>query len=512
MAGHANATHDLPPAMARRWLIRLLAVSGLVKLLLAWAAPLIVDEAYATAVARGYSLSFFDHPPVSFWLSVALADLTGLDNPLIHRLPFLVAGLATIWVMYRIGEIIGGARVGLWSAALYAASPFFMLSGGLLAVPDGTLNLASALTVMFLLRILSRGDDGRLRDWTWVGLSLSLALASKYQAAWLPLAFLLFMILHPRGRRWFVHPGPWLAAGLGLLGLLPVILWNMGNGWASFAFQGGRAGGGVSLSNMALMLVGQALYLLPSGMFVALAGLWVAWRERGRADLALLLLVASGPIVIFNYIYLTSAHPLAHWAMPGWQFALPLGALWLVRGSAVLGRRVARSSVAFAGALWLVLGMFVFQADTGLLTRPFFARPPKWDNTLALFDYRALRSALERRGLWKDADLIMASGWIDGGLIASALGDGRPMRIIPGGAAHHFAYLPGAQARGTALLLRPTLLPETAQAGADMLARARRIDPGAELLRPVILNRGGQPYVAVTVVRLRVKEAARQGI
>ncbi len=504
MEDGAEMNRDLAPATARRWLIRLLAVSGLFKLLLAWSAPLIVDEAYATAVARGYSLSFFDHPPLSFWLSVALADISGLEHPLTYRLAFLLAGLLTTWIMYRIGEMLGGARVGLWSAALYVASPFFLLSGGLLAVPDGTLNLGAALSVMFLLRILSRSDDGRLRDWVLVGLSLALALGSKYQAAWLPLAFLMFMIFHPGGRRWFARPGPWLAAGLGLLGVLPVILWNMGNGWASFAFQGGRAGGGGGLSNGALMILGQMLFLLPTGMFLALAGLRLGWRMRARPEVALLLLVASGPILIFNYIYFTSTHSLAHWAMPGWQFTLPLGALWLARQPAAFRRRMGQWTATLAGTVWLVLVALVFQADTGLLTRPFYPRPPKWDNTLALFDYGDLRPALERRGLWKDTDLFMASGWIDGGLIASALGPDRPMRIVPGGAAHHFAYLPGSRAQGVALLLRPSLLSDTAQSGARMLALAQRIDPAAELLRPIILKRGNQPYVAVNIVRLRL--------
>jgi len=498
---------DLLPENAndRRFLVRFLLALVAFKLLVAALAPLGVDEAYAVAVAREYSLAFFDHPPLSFWLPVGLAQLTGVEHPVIYRLPFILAGLLTTWAIYGIGQRIGGPRVARASALLHVAAPFFLVSGGLLVVPDGTLNLGLAFSVLFLLRILGADNRAPLHQWIAVGTFLALALASKYQAAWLPVAVLLFMVLTPTGRKWFVQPGPWIAAGIGLVGLLPTVLWNMDHGWASFAFHTGRAENGGSLANAALMMVGQAVFLLPTGLVAGVAGVALGWRRRGEQPaLFLLALLAIGPILFFNYIYFTSSGTLAHWPMPGWLFALPLGALWINNRGERFRRLFRRTGAVLALALWVPLLALVVHARTGWLTAPFHDRPPKWDNTLMLFDYGGLRGALERRGLWKGADVLMATTWIDGGLLDTALKGKRPMRIIEPSAAHHFAYISDASASGTALYLRPSRLEDTAQTGAKMLRRARKLDAGAKLLRPIILKRGKQPYVAVNIVRLCV--------
>lgn len=490
---------------AQRGLLILLVASLSLKLLLAAITPISIDEAYAIAVGRSLSLSFFDHPPLSFWAPGIAARLTGMEHPLIYRTPFLIAGLVTTWAMYAIGVRLGGLRAGLWTGILYATAPFFAISTGVLIVPDGPLALFSALTVLSLMRIAGHGDRAPLGWWLGAGATLAMALMSKYQAAWIPVAVLAFMLVSPRGRRWFGQAAPWLGVMVGLLGLLPVLIWNHQHDWISFTFHGSRAGGGMSADNILRMAILQAIFLLPTGLLAAIAGIRLALRRPVRADALLLAIIAFGPVLIFNAIYLTSRGSFAHWAMPGWQFALPLAGWWLAGLNAGRAHRFANWSKGFAIAIWIPVILLVIHAQTGLLTRHFTDAAPDWDRTEEVFNLSGLRPELEARGLWQQADLLMAGDWVNGGLVDTATGAALPMRIADPRSAHHFVYLEGASATGTALLLEPSRLKHADHTASRLLKLAYTYDASAEILPPVILKRGGVPYVAVSVVRLQMR-------
>ena len=485
--------------------VKLLIYSVLFKLLLALSIPIALDEAYSTAVAREFSLSFFEHPPVSFWLPVLAAKLTGIEATIIYRLPFLLIGFGTSWVMYLIGREVGGSRVGLWSMLLFLAAPFFLLSSGVFAVPDGPLCFASAIVVLNLMRIAKCDGSAPLRLWLDAGLAMALALGSKYQAAWLPVAVFLFMLLSPRGRKWFARPGLYVAGLIGLLGLAPVVLWNIQTDWVTLKFHTARVSGGLHFGNFFSMLVAQAVFLLPASGIMALIGLKLAAMSRRNDPVFLLGLLAIGPILVFNYINLTSAQSHAHWSMPGWQFALPLAAIWINGCSVATLKRIWTWTAGWFLGLWILLGLLILHSTTGLLTRPFYDRAPAWDNTISLFDFGQLKSELKHRGLWDKTDLFMANSWAYGGILDTAMASEKPMRIFDQEAAHHFPLLSDAAATGVALFMEPQLLGDTDAATVQVLASARTLDPLAELLPPLVLRRGGLPYVNVILVRLTLR-------
>jgi len=493
------------PGFDRQLFLRIVLYAMSFKIFVALILPLGLDEAYATAVAREFSLSFFDHPPVGFWLPVISANLTGIEHKLIYRLPFLLMGPMTTWVMFLIGREIAGPRVGVWTAFFYEAAPFFLFSAGIQAVPDGPMNLASAVAVFFLVKCAN--TDGRVpfRYWVFAGVALSFALASKYQAAWIPVAALMFMITTRRGRSWFLQPGPWLAAALGFLGLVPVVIWNLNHDWASFTFHTSRAGQGPDLSNVVQMTVGQVVFVLPPAIVAAAIGLGHTLRDRADPARIFLALVALGPIVIFNYIFLTSTGSHAHWALPGWQFALPLGAVWVAGSSHRLQVWIYRATFGFLLLVWTPLVVLTLHADTGFLTRPFYDHAPDWDYTLSVFDFGDLRAELDKRDLWTSTDVFMASSWAFGGILDTALESRKPMRISEPVGAHHFTFLSDAKATGRTLYMGPATLRDTKKTNARILRIAREIDPDATLLPPIILNRGGVGYVSVTLVCLTLR-------
>jgi hypothetical protein len=73
-------TDDL--AAAERWVLALIAVTLLVRVVLAATVGLGIDESYTVATARSFALSTYDHPPLAWWLAGGAAWLFGTEGPL----------------------------------------------------------------------------------------------------------------------------------------------------------------------------------------------------------------------------------------------------------------------------------------------------------------------------------------------------------------------------------------------------------------------------------------------
>ncbi|PWG16425.1 ArnT family glycosyltransferase [Salibaculum griseiflavum] len=484
----------------------ILALSLLWRVFFAAVLPLGTDEAYALAVGRSYSISFYDHPPLGFWAPALAEDVLGAAGPLGYRIPNLALGTLAVWFLYLSGRRLGGEKAGLWTALLAALAPFMALSG-VMILPDAPLYAGMTGALYALIR-LAQGETDRFWLWVFGGLCLAVALASKYQAGLLPISLLIWIAVTRSAWGWLARPGFWLAVGLAMLGLLPVLLWNIGNGWASFAFHGGRAGGGVNPANFALMVLAQALYLLPVILVWGVGRLMSRdlWRDP---VVRLLILIALGPIVMFNAIYLFSGGTLPHWSMPGWMVLLPLMGVWLAQGA---GTAAGRWLIGIAVPIHLLLAGIALHVQTGFLTAA--SDPlPEWDNSVPLIPMAETRAAMAASGHLNGADLLAATGWTEAGHIAAALGREHPMRVIDG-RAHHFAFMPGQSMGGAARLIGITRLTEAEGLALDLLETARQHDPGARLLGIVTVERGSRPYFALPVVALSldpVRLSAQEG-
>src|ERR1700720_315208 len=80
----------------------LIFATFLARLLFASALGLGVDESYMVAAGRKLQLSYFDHPPVAWWLAWGIAHLTGNESAVVVRLPFIALFGLTTWLMYRV--------------------------------------------------------------------------------------------------------------------------------------------------------------------------------------------------------------------------------------------------------------------------------------------------------------------------------------------------------------------------------------------------------------------------
>jgi 4-amino-4-deoxy-L-arabinose transferase-like glycosyltransferase len=406
--------------------------------------PVTIDEAYAIVVSRSPSLSYFDHPALGFGFARLAAWLAGSEALVVVRFPHVVMGSLSAFLLYRVTQRSFGTEAAFYAVALYSISPFFLISSGHFVVPDGPLNFF-LLATFWLVQPVLIGARPELTNARWMlaGLTLAAALLSKYQAVLFAVSALLYLVMTAAGRKSLLTKGPWLAMCIAWLGLVPTLVWNAQNAWASFAFQTGRAGDGISLHplNFALMQLGQIAYLLPLAWAISHYMIWRSFFRPKILDETLFGIIAAVPIVIFDVIALMSDSNLPHWPMSGFLFALPLVGLWCVEMKARLGRFINRS---FRAAIWTIpaIGLlFSLHTHTAIFTRFNFEAAPRFDVNWQLVAWDALAQDFDKRGILSDPSaFLIAKNWMEAARAAYALGPEIPV-APPLSDPRHFAFM-----------------------------------------------------------------------
>jgi Dolichyl-phosphate-mannose-protein mannosyltransferase len=420
------------PATLVAWTICL--GTGIRLLLAASVVDLGHSEAYYIAASRHFALSYFSHPPLSFWIAWAAMKLTGSDAVLVVRAPFIFLFIATTWLMFRLTAFLFGETAGAFAALLLNISPLFTLSIGAWVQPDGPLILCVLAATYCVARLATGSDQGHpYLLWAQAGFWLGLALLSKYYAALLPVGVLTFAATSRDHRRWFREPGPYIACAIAILLFSPVLIWNWQNDWISFAFQGERVveHPGISLRWLLDSTLGQAALIGPWIWIPMLFACAPAVRE-GRADSKswLILCIASVPIVLFTLVALwmqTGGH--YHWQAPGYLMLFPLLALLLVRKLETGDIFSKRWLFASTTAIFLIIGVIGMEAGTGWVHLLLGHHPSRADDlTLKGLEWKELRPAIATRGLLEKTRLfVVTSHRVEIGKIDVELGKNLPV-------------------------------------------------------------------------------------
>lgn len=434
---------------AVRWALVVILVATALRLVVAVLLPVGEDEAYAIGIARQFSLSYYDHPPLHFWLVGAWAKLWNSESLWLLRLPFVALGALSSWLIFVLTRRLFGAAAGLWATVLFNVAPVYGVAHGALVLPDGPLLAASLGMAAVLVRIAFDGDGTvQVGRWALAGLLAGLALLSKYHGVLL-LAGAFGFLLTTRHRRWLATPGPWLAAAIALLMFTPVLVWNWQHDWASFAFQSGRSAGN-ELKPLGLLqsLAAQSVYLVP-WIFVPLAIVLIRALLGGpkREGRWLLACLGTLPIVIFTGLTLRSPG-LPHWPMPGWLFVLPLLAEALAALRPFL-RSMSKAIVAVTAlAVAGLVGVGIAQARWGVLDL-------QSDPTALLQPWDSLKDELAKRGLPADDHTFIASqNWRRTGQLNYLFGREVPVLCLCGDARHfRYADPPAGYAGWTGILI-----------------------------------------------------------
>ena len=143
----------------------LIFATFLARLVLASALGLGIDESYMVAAGRKLQLSYFDHPPIAWWMAWAAAHLTGSESPVVVRLPFIALFAVTTFLMYRLTSALFSPEAGLWAAVVLNMAPVFGITSASWVLPDGPL-LAALLGAAVCL-VAALRSEGRVA-WGWI--------------------------------------------------------------------------------------------------------------------------------------------------------------------------------------------------------------------------------------------------------------------------------------------------------------------------------------------------------
>ncbi len=469
----------------------LIIATSAVRLLFAASLGLGIDESYMVAAGRELQLSYFDHPPIAWWLAWGAAHLAGNDGAIVVRLPFIALFALSTVLMYRVTAAFFNERAGLWAAIVLNAAPVLGVTSATWVLPDGPLIAALLGAVACLIRALPAQGRAAWGWWLATGCCAGLALSSKYSAALTIAGAVLFLSTEPASRRWLVRPHPYVAGLAALILFLPALIWNARHGWVSLLFQGGRAGGHFYPFGPLAAIGGAALYFLPwIWLPLVLCGVDALRRGPADRDRWLLVCLAAPPILFFTVISLWS-HILFHWSAPGYLMLVPL-----------LGDAAARHwpssrlrRVAIASGVFVMLGTALIASEVRFnwLAGAFPDLISAQDPAVAAVDWNSLRAELARRGLLEKPGLVVAATrWLDAGKIDYALEGRVPVLCLGSDPREYGITAPVTEYAGSDVLI---IAPRTTLA--EITARFAKLFRSIEVLPPLRVLHAGHPALTL---------------
>ncbi len=327
-------------------LLLILAAASALRFLGLSALSLIGDESYYWLWSLHPAWAYYDHP-AGVALLIRVSTALGGSTPFGIRWLNGLTGVACVVLTWLVGERLLSRRAGLLAAAAVAVGAPFLITSRFVYTNALTL-LLMLLNILAFWRMVR--EDAGMADGLAFGFTIALLFNTKYSAYVYALALMAALLLDHR--HLLRTPRLWVGAGVGALGLAPVVAWNLGHDWASFRWQLAHV---TRATVHRAGLLGNAhhawAYLTGPLILLGAAGLW---RVRTAAErlLTLLALFLLIPVVVSP---INSPRNLSTGLVP----LLLLAGTRLPRDTATTLQRAA--AVAFAS---LLLGVALFGVGT----------------------------------------------------------------------------------------------------------------------------------------------------
>lgn len=287
------------------------------------------DEAQYWIWAQSPAWGYFSKPPMIGWVISASTSICG-DSELCVRSGTLLSYTITSLALYTVGRHLYTAEVGFWSTAMFITLPGVTFSSALITV-DPLLLMFWSISLMVLTYALA---VNRFTLWLALGVTIGAGTLAKYAMLFFPASLFLYLFWSPNHYYLLQQRGPWIATSLGLVFLLPNLIWNAANGFVTLAhtweniylvpdhlFQPKN---GVSFLTSLFAVFGP----IPMGtllIFLFRGSSEIVYDDKNR-----FLLAFSVPILVMMLIeaFLSRAH--ANWSAPAFESATVLIVSWLV--------------------------------------------------------------------------------------------------------------------------------------------------------------------------------------
>ena len=300
-------------------LIWLLAISAVVRGVLAAWMEFGNDEVYYWTYALYPDWSHFDHPPMVGWVIQLFSLNLLLDSEFFIRLASVVFMTANTYIVFRIGKEVKDARTGLYAALLYTASIYAFVITGIFIMPD------TPLMLFWLLAIWMAVKSEKNQFLIFFGLFAGLAMLSKYSGAFLWVGMMLHILVF--NRKQLKNPYLYLSLLISALCCIPILYWNIQNDFISFHFHGERVGGNsINFSTFGTELAGEFLYNNPVIFILAFIAIFAAFKKRISMEKSVqrLIMCISLPMIVVFWVFSLMRPTLPHWNAPAFVLLIVL--------------------------------------------------------------------------------------------------------------------------------------------------------------------------------------------
>ncbi|HEX3079931.1 MAG TPA: glycosyltransferase family 39 protein, partial [Puia sp.] len=249
------------PGSGRRSLLILCAVIIGIRLIFAGIMGIMPQDAYYYFYARHLDLSYYDHPPMIAYLLRFFTGIFGKNVWAIKLADTVTTGLS-IFAFYRLAIKFVSEKKALIATALLLSTLMISILS-LVSTPDVPLILCWILSLNFLYEAIWNKKN---IYWIWAGFMTGLSFDSKYTGVFIIIGIVGFLLIAKPYRKLILSVWFFLYLLCFAITILPVVIWNMRNHFASFKFQSeGRVKEGIAFdpSGFAGVLGHQSAILLP---------------------------------------------------------------------------------------------------------------------------------------------------------------------------------------------------------------------------------------------------------
>ncbi len=312
--------------------IRLTLIIVIIRLVFIVIMGMMPQDAYYDFYAQHLALSYYDHPPMIAYLLRLFTSIFGKKVFALKLADSIVTWL-TVLAFYRLARCFLSLHKAQY-ALLLLLSTFMVTILSLISTPDVPLMLTWTLSLLFLHKAVF---ESKKTYWIWSGLMSGICFDSKYTAVFLIIGLTGFLLVSPKYRRLLFSR--WFLLYLLCFGIsiLPVVIWNVRNGFASFKFQSearvnSMEGFHISLPDFGGVIGHQSAILMPVLLFSFFYFLYrlirkYRWRFSRIPDDRLFLLSFFVPLFL-GFLFIS----FFYWVKLNWMMPAYLtGIIWLCR-------------------------------------------------------------------------------------------------------------------------------------------------------------------------------------
>ncbi|HVQ11137.1 MAG TPA: glycosyltransferase family 39 protein, partial [Methyloceanibacter sp.] len=380
------------------WLLVILGAILVIRLLALYFAKtdLFFDEAQYWSWSRDLAFGYFSKPPLIAWLIRLSTEICGSAEWCV-RAPSPILYTITSIFLFLAARALYGARVGFWSAVVFATLPAASFSS-LLISTDVPLILCWTLAFYGWVRLI---DTRKLGFAVLIGASIGLGLLAKYAAAYFVLCVAIDAWRDPRARDALRGGRGLVALAIALLFLAPNLAWNASHSFATFSHTAQNAGWKGLPFNLgdALEFLGSQFAVFGPILFAVLVV--VAWRafRRGCEQPECRLLAFSVPVILLLVVQALLSRALANWAAAAYPAATILVTAALLRDWPRL----------FRISLWLHIGVGLVITIAPLFAPRITALTgPEWNPYARVIGWRDLAESTRRLAEAQGAKTVLA--------------------------------------------------------------------------------------------------------